>query len=226
MLRFALIVGLVCAAGAPASGHTLMTNPVPRNNNDGLKVGPCGNVAPTGTPMELEAGATMTIAWLETVDHPGYYRIAFSRVGDTGYDDNVLLDQIPDRLCDAPPCPYSAEVTLPDEECVDCSLQLIQYMGNGPPYSLYYSCADIALTAAGPGNDAGPDAADAGPDQPLADAGADSVGSDAGIGEGATGAGVSGGCRAAAGGERGALALALACLALGLRRRRGRARVC
>ena len=79
-----------------ASAHTLLTNPTPRDNNDGLKTGPCGNVAQTSTPMEVNAGDTITVGWLETINHPGYYRIALSLAGDTGFDDNVLADNIAD----------------------------------------------------------------------------------------------------------------------------------
>ena len=185
----------LCTAGlalsllmpSSAEAHTRMTSPSPRNNNDGLKVGPCGNVAPTGTATQLSGAETITINWLETVEHPGYYRIAFSQTGDQGFDDSVLLDDIPDVACGAPPCSYTAEVTVPSEPCVGCSLQLIQYMGNAPPYSLYYSCADIEILA-GPGSDGGPAN---GPDSGSADEGGDppeSVSGGCSVGTGSSGA--------------------------------------
>lgn len=144
MRIFAVLMAL-CASSAPALAHTLFTSPTPRNNSDALKTGPCGNVAPTGSPTVLAAGQTIRVTWLETIDHPGYYRIAFSPGNDEGYDDNVLVDDIADVQCTDTPCSYAADVTLPDQPCQGCSLQLIQYMGTAPPYSPYFSCADIAL---------------------------------------------------------------------------------
>lgn len=152
-----------------SSAHTLMTTPAPRNNDDGIKSGPCGDVAPTGTPTELSAGETFVVDWLETIDHPGYYRVAFSLAGDQGFEDNVLADNVTDIACGAPPCSYTAQITVPDQPCENCSLQLIQYMGNAPPYSLYYSCADITIVAApgdpgDPGDEPPPD--EPNPDEP------------------------------------------------------------
>jgi hypothetical protein len=111
-------------------------------------------------------------------------------------NDAVLLDGIED---DPPTYPlYSVSITLPDVECDNCTLQLIQVMydkvsngfGND---DIYYQCADLVLrrgdTAgadAGPGFDAGPDAdagtnADAGTD---AGAGGPRAGPDGGSGSG------------------------------------------
>jgi uncharacterized protein (TIGR03382 family) len=158
MPRRLTLILFACAVAAPtvASAHTLMTSPTPRSQSDGLKTGPCGNVAATDTPNELVAGSTITVSWLETVDHPGYYRIAYSAPGDADFEDNVLVDQIPDVPCADAPCSYTAEVTLPSEPCEGCALQLIQFMGTAAPYSPYFSCADVALMAPGPGaSDAG-----------------------------------------------------------------------
>ncbi len=142
-ITLALITSL--AAPSSLSAHTRLTSPTPRNNDSGLKTGPCGNVAPTGDPNVYAAGATIEVSWQETVDHPGYYRIAFSPGDDQGYDDNILLDDIPDVQCTNTPCSYSADVTLPAEPCEGCSLQIIQFMGTGPNYSPYFSCADLEL---------------------------------------------------------------------------------
>lgn len=146
----------VCVLPGHVLAHAAFTSPTPRSPSSGLKTGPCGNVLPTGNPTVLTAGSTVTMTWIETVEHPGYYRVAFSQAGDQGYEENVLLDNIPDDTCTSTPCTYEAQVTLPSEPCEGCSLQLIQYMGVAPPYSQYFSCADITLVA-GPVNDAGPD---------------------------------------------------------------------
>ena len=74
----------------------------------------------------------------------------------------VLLDGIPDQSRDNRN--YLATVTLPDIECDNCTLQVIQVMYDKPPYitpgnDIYYQCADLVLRAG-----AGPPDADPGTD--------------------------------------------------------------
>lgn len=128
----------------------------------------------------LLPGSTITVTWTETIQHPGHFRIAFLQNGETfhlpieGNGDAVvagvpqpsnmpsenltgmvdattgtmiLADQIVDGTT-------TMQVTLPNMECSNCTLQLIQVMTNNPPYSnapgnndLYFNCADIVLTA-------------------------------------------------------------------------------
>jgi uncharacterized protein (TIGR03382 family) len=109
------------------------------------------------------------------------------------------------------PRPYSVDITLPNVECSNCTLQMIQMMTDNPPYTtdalsddIYYQCADITLAANAP--DAGT--------QPMPDAG---TGSGSGGGNNPGGE-VNGGC--STGGGAG-LPIALALLGLAsLRRRR------
>jgi hypothetical protein len=156
VIRQAVVLFALSALGAsPALAHTKLMSPSPRSSSDGLKSGPCGGVQPTGSPAVFSPGETITVDWLETIDHPGWYRLAFSAAGDGEFDSRVLLDDITDMACGSPPCAYSAQVTLPDEECQGCALQLIQYMTEGATPSLYYSCADVDLVADGPAADAG-----------------------------------------------------------------------
>ena len=117
----------------------------PRSTNDGIKSGPCGGIPRSANPTVFRPGQQITVEWEETINHPGYYRIAFSPANDQGYDENVLL-QVDDEQDDSNvPHQYSATITLPNLQCTDCSLQLIQYMTERDPPSLYYSCADIVL---------------------------------------------------------------------------------
>ena len=88
-------------------------------------------------------GQTITVTWAETVNHPGYYRIAFSPSGDTGFDANVLMNNIPNPA--GLQATNSATVTLPATPCTQCTLQLIQVMTESTPPSNYYSCADITI---------------------------------------------------------------------------------
>lgn len=203
-----------------AAAHISMTSPTPRSGS--LKVGPCGALGSTRStdPAKIavfEPGATITVEWDETVNHPSHYRIGFDLDGsdfpvpdgfmDFSHTDNVLLDDIADRSGGH----YTQAVTLPDAPCETCTLQLTQMMYDKSPYGdgndIYYQCADVALRAGGiPGVDAGPrpDAADA----------ADAAGADAGGG--------GGGCNTAdsSAGSLGAVAFGLAIVAVVRRRRR------
>src|SRR5690606_10877930 len=122
----------------------------------------------------------------EYVGHPGYYRIAFDDDGDDGFkdpasiipagrscaagepncgqddyynNDTVLIDDF-GRHDDSPSGKrYAVDVTLPDVECENCTLQIIQVMTeqSKAPYDpaadnaddLYYQCIDLRLRAEG-----------------------------------------------------------------------------
>ena len=129
---------------ALALAHARLTNPVPRNTLAN-KTGPCG-VARTATSVAFAPGATITVSWTETIDHPGHYRIAFSPSNDQGFDANVLKDNIPNPA--GAQAVNSTTVTLPTTPCTQCTLQLIQVMTNTVPSSNYYSCADITIGSA------------------------------------------------------------------------------
>lgn len=118
----------------------------PRNNRDDLKVGPCGNVARTDQPTYLKSGSTIVVEMESVIFHEGYYRISFSPANDQGFEQFILADDIPDIKDQKY---YSQSITLPDIECDDCTLQLIQVMLDREPPTNYYSCADIVLTETG-----------------------------------------------------------------------------
>ncbi len=144
-----------------------MTYPSPRTLAQ--KQGPCGATgSQRGANVGLfEPGDTITVTWDETIDHPGHYRLAFDESGDDDFPDPfspdddfpaILVDQIADRSGGGA---YSQEITFPDVECEDCTLQLVQIMTVQVPYnSFYFQCADITLRAGGgpdpdPGADGG-----------------------------------------------------------------------
>ncbi len=147
---------LALVAGQAHAPLDLLT-PTPRTKM--LKQGPCG--AGPGDPRgptvaTFKPGETITITWNEYVDHPGHFRVAFDDDGQDifvdpkGFDDvsggpGVILDGIADKNGGD----YSQEVTLPNIECDNCVLQVIQVMTDKPPYGdgndMYYQCADIAL---------------------------------------------------------------------------------
>ena len=137
---------LALAGAANAYSHTRW-NPESltpgRTDSDALKSGPCGNVPRTNSPTVLEAGSTVTVEFESTIFHQGDFRIAFSEANDTGFDESVLVTDIPDY---ANQRYRSQEITLPDIECDQCTLQLIQVMRDRTPPTNYYACADIQLT--------------------------------------------------------------------------------
>lgn len=141
-----LLVGISICGISPiiASAHIrlLPEEVIPRSSSDSLKTAPCGGVAKTAQPTILSPGASVTLNWEETIEHPGWFRIAFSPAADLGFDDHILLDRIPDRNSYITSRFYSATVTLPQTTCTDCTLQLIQVMTDrSPPTN--YTCADI-----------------------------------------------------------------------------------
>lgn len=142
-----------------AHAHIEVDSPPPRYADQ--KVGPCGRGptdARTANVTEFVAGQTITVTWRETINHPSHFRIAFDDDGqdfvdppamDAFYSDpTVLLDEIPDEADGT----YSVEVTLPQVECDNCTLQVVQVMYDKPPYvpgtnDLYYQCIDLVLVA-------------------------------------------------------------------------------
>lgn len=154
LTKFACVVTALaaCCSAAVAHAHARwdpagLLKPRPYSDGrypDDLKSGPCGNLPRTSTPVALVAGSTITVQFEATIFHQGAFRIAFSPANDQGFDNNILVDNIPDSQGQR----YrSYEITLPDTPCDQCTLQLIQTMLDRNPPSNYFSCTDIQLTA-------------------------------------------------------------------------------
>jgi hypothetical protein len=162
-----LTLGLVVAAAPAARAHVQIR--VPKQRITDQKVGPCGllNSARSQNVCEFRPGATITLEWDETIEHPGHFRVSFDEDGvdsledPSDYDDfdtaaSVLIDQIPDRVVSGGDQRYSIQVPLPNVECDNCTLQLIQVMTDKPPWGpgggndIYYQCADLVLSASAP----------------------------------------------------------------------------
>lgn len=183
-----------------ASAHIALTYPPPRTTMQ--KARHCGQTGlPRGTNVTtLAPGATITVTWKETVDHPGHYRISFDNDGENffippnatattvGMDPTVMIDLIADVQGGTLPAGgrmYSQQITLPNIECTTCTLQVIQLMTDKSPYTttatsddIYFQCADITLsnTTPPPGPDAGVGGDDAGTTPPPGDEGGCSTG--------------------------------------------------
>jgi MYXO-CTERM domain-containing protein len=206
-IRLVALASFILPSGL-AVAHTTLTYPPPRTLSN--KAEPCGASGSVrgDTVSTFKPGETITVTWDETVDHPGHYRIAFDTDGDDDFpnpntpDDafpSVLVDQIPDRSGGGL---YSQDITFPDVECDNCTLQLIQIMTTSVPYnSFYYQCADITLSSSAPD---GPDGGTGG-------------------GGGGGGSSPSGGCAVGGSGRAPVVPLALSLVALvALRARRRR----
>lgn len=170
------LVGLGLAA-APAAAHITLVDPPPRT--DLQKDGPCGAGPSDGRGDIItvyQGGQTITVKWIETVDHPGHYRISFDPDGQDDFGDPasfeelysnpaVMIDGILDES--GQDVMYQQDITLPEMSCDTCTLQLVQVMTDKAPYGdgndLYYQCADIVIegVAAGSTGDTGGGTSDA-----------------------------------------------------------------
>jgi hypothetical protein len=151
-----------------------------------IKKGPCGRTnGLRGTNVyTYEPGQTIKIAVNEFVPHPGYFRVAFQKDGDNEFINprtilplnrqclsdpadkcgatdfyntpNVLMDNLSPHKRGLPNKTYSWDVKLPDVECTNCTLQIIQVMTDeypihapyDPSYASednYYQCIDLVL---------------------------------------------------------------------------------
>ena len=167
MRSHALILLSAITFGAVPVAEAHITQTFPGTRTESQKQGPCGLTDSLRGPEQVfEPGETITVEWNETVEHPGHYRIAFDIDGEdfplpNNPDDDfdvTLVDQIADRNVNGADRTYSQEITFPDVECENCTLQLIQIMTTNIPYnSFYFQCVDVSLRAGGGGGE-GPDA--------------------------------------------------------------------
>lgn len=201
--------------------------------DEDLKAGPCGQTTNgrTATVTALTAGAEITINWEEYIDHPGFFRIAFAQDGDS-FPAIANMDDVTPDACTLATCmsggmtidqitPVGAEVlayvadgetsasiVVPNVNCENCTLQVIQFMtdklGDNADNEIYYQCADITITggaAGGAGGAGGGGAGGGGAGGAAAGAGGAMAGAGGAAGGGAGGAMAgTGGAAAGAGG--------------------------
>jgi hypothetical protein len=190
-----MTLALLCTTNARA--HFTLLQPTSWLKEDAMgspqKGSPCGpgNTRPfIGDDVQpipvseavttFHAGETITVAWRETVYHPGYFRISLAKTGaadatSTNFPDpalsdpaNCLFDKaavqtVPhgDVLADGlfmatdqngSTRSLTQKVKLPDEPCDQCTLQVVQVMDGHPAAScFYFHCADIKILAANGG---------------------------------------------------------------------------
>jgi hypothetical protein len=170
--RLSALIGLLMGTSTVvAAAHVRLEFPIPRypipalEDGSNLKQAPCGTAGDhrTTDPSRVSTfrpGEAITVRFKETIDHPGHYRIAFD---DDGQDAFVEPASFTDIQA-APSCPFcrrnrrqsrrriQVNITLPNVECTNCTLQLIQVMTDKPPYvvntdDVYHQCADIVLSS-------------------------------------------------------------------------------
>lgn len=111
----------------------------PRTDANGIKTGPCGAARTTNRVTELVAGSKVQVKFESVIYHSGVFKIYFSPANDANFV--LLADNIKDY---ANQQFQTYSLSLPNQPCDACTLQLIQTMPDSGN-SLYYSCADIRL---------------------------------------------------------------------------------
>jgi MYXO-CTERM domain-containing protein len=188
LLALATLASAALASSAHAHINATIGDASGRNGN--MKNVPCDGMK--GTALTYEPGTTVEIKVLETIPHPGYFRIAFDDDGadfveprsispvnparkcpssekdqcgepDFCNNETVLWDNLAPHPSAAPFTSYTWKIKLPDIECDNCTLQVIQVMEdddlhgpycpkdiascNDPSYieDNYHRCFDITL---------------------------------------------------------------------------------
>jgi hypothetical protein len=183
----------------PAAAHFKLTAPpswlkeVPDAIGGGgpQKGSPCGPggiddkqpIPTSGIVTDFHAGDKVELDWVDTVAHPGYFRIALAenrsdlkdptitQDASCSFDEtmvpktasgNVLADGILFRSRNGfngqAGTKFTYMVTLPSTPCDKCTLQVIQVMENdiqGLSNCHYFHCADIRILPAGGGSGTG-----------------------------------------------------------------------
>ena len=157
-----------------ASAHFKLVSPTEWLVTDAYgspqKSGQCGasSGATSNAVTTVVAGSTLHVKWVETVLHPGHFRIAIAsdraQLSDpvvTTQSGNcisaavqspvvapVLVDGLFDHSSAAPNNTYEADITVPATPCDHCTLQVIQFMASHPAPCIYYHCADLRIVSA------------------------------------------------------------------------------
>jgi hypothetical protein len=171
-----------CLQAGSVHAHFHLLKPASWLKEDNLggpqKGKPCGpggydDVQPVPMSMDVttvHAGDTIQVELQETINHPGYFRIALAAdraafqdppftnatacsldldAVMTGPHDNVLMDGIAKSSASGSNRHIMQDVKLPDQPCDKCTLQVIQVMkDHGPPNCIYYHCADLKILPA------------------------------------------------------------------------------
>jgi len=135
-------------------------------------MGPCGDGDRSGHVSEISPGP-LTLHWEEPVNNKGSnFRIALSRNGVDDFEECILVNNIPHNDASNPTwdeeteeftyTEYSLTVDIPDVNCDDCTLQLVNIVPgdddctydpaetenglNGRCSTNYHSCANVRIS--------------------------------------------------------------------------------
>jgi len=160
------------AHGTAASGDMMI------DSNTNQKSGPCGqatNMRTTDRVTTYAPGEMITVRVSEETPHESYIRVSIDLDGDDDFPtrpttaaESQEVAQAAEEMLDTegtllavvretnglPNFVHEITVTLPEETCDNCTLQVIQFM-YGAPNPYYYQCADIVIAEDGGGGEAG-----------------------------------------------------------------------
>jgi hypothetical protein len=164
-------VALVLTMASTGWAHIDLLSPEPRASGSGnayLDRPPCGQRDQGRMPDKVSVfrpGETISVSWDAYVRHPSYFRLSFDPDGDDSFSERtsapvdparddperlpagegeLLLGYVLDRAGQLSQLEHS--VTLPNEPCEPCTLQLTQFIYNVPiEDATYYQCADVVL---------------------------------------------------------------------------------
>ena len=182
---FAVAVLLAGAVPQLASAHFRLLEPaswlVENTLGDPQKLGPCGGTSanpgtPSGIVTAVTGGSKLHVKLMETIYHPGFYRIALavksrdelppdpvavtkdSPRGPWSVSAAIQSNPQPPILADGlflhrakPAAAFEVNVQLPNLNCEKCTLQVIEFMEdhafNKDGGYTYHHCADLKITA-------------------------------------------------------------------------------
>jgi len=148
---------------------------------DPQKIAPCGGTLAdggtrTGAVTAISGGQMLTIELEETIYHPGHYRVALARTinmlpadamplvmvdtergprsGRFPITENPVAPILADGLLEnyeRRTGPISTEVRIPNIDCENCVLQIVQFMSEHPGHGeggfTYHHCAILNISA-------------------------------------------------------------------------------
>jgi len=162
-MRTRIVAGLILAAfSATADAHFTLSYPPARYSNpvEGMWYGVCGRDPETGRDhvTTLHSGSRIMLTLFQSIHHPGYFRVSFDSDGQDDFPPHPVVYGMVETspailLNDIPPVdgttPFSVEITLPDIECGNCTLQVLFNLADKPPFGTFddyhHQCADLVL---------------------------------------------------------------------------------
>lgn len=177
MIRSVFIAPLALAAlTSTALAHFRLIEPkaalVQAADGNPQKGKPCSTGTETTDVANYMREQTINITVKETIDHQGFYRVALAK-------DTASLPDVPAGACNTltpqeptttilagnmfvgliggpDSAPRTETVKLPNMNCQNCILQVIEVMTNDTGDCYYYHCAKVNIGTALPAPDAGP----------------------------------------------------------------------